>query len=60
MLENKPKLKKNYIIYWFTYSSRPRLWFRILVTLSLLKKGKGAIKKRKARLDLIPTKKFSL
>jgi acetyltransferase-like isoleucine patch superfamily enzyme len=59
MLENKPKLKEilHYLMV-HSYSSRPRLWFRIIGYPFIIKKGKGAIIKRKARLDLIPTKKF--
>jgi acetyltransferase-like isoleucine patch superfamily enzyme len=61
MLENKPKLKKflHYLMV-HSYAVRPRLWFRILGYPFFIKKGKGAIIKRKARLDLIPTKKFSI
>ncbi|MBT3207891.1 MAG: acyltransferase [Bacteroidetes bacterium] len=61
MLEGKPKLKKflHYLMV-HSYATRPRLWFRILAYPFMIKKGKGAIIKRKARLDLIPGKKFKI
>lgn len=61
MLDDKPKLKKflHYLLI-HQYTSRPRLWTRIFVYPFTIKKGKGAIIKRKARLDLIPSKKFSI
>lgn len=61
MLENRPKLKKflHYLMV-HSYATRPRLWFRIFVYPFIIKRGKGSIIKRKARLDIIPTKKFSI
>ena len=61
MLNDKPKLKKilHYLMV-HSYATRPRLWFRILGYPFIIKKGRGAIIKRKARLDLIPTKKFQI
>jgi acetyltransferase-like isoleucine patch superfamily enzyme len=43
-----------------TYATRPRLWVRLFVYPFFIKRGKGSIIKRKARLDLIPSKKFSI
>jgi hypothetical protein len=43
-----------------SYFSKPRLRFSILGYPSVIKKRKGAIIKRKVRLALIPTKKFSV
>lgn len=61
MLENRPKLKKflHYLMV-HPYATRPRRWFRIFVYPFIIKRGKGSIIKRKARLDIIPTKKFSI
>lgn len=42
------------------YTSRPRLWARIFLIPFVIKKGKGAIIRRKARLDIIPSKKITL
>lgn len=59
MLDNRPKLKKflHYLMV-HPYSARPRLWFRLFGYPFFIKKGKGAIIRRKARLDLIPSKKM--
>lgn len=61
MLADKPKLKKllHYLMV-HPYATRPRWWFRVIGYPFIIKKKKGAIIKRKARLDLIPTKKFSI
>ncbi len=61
MLENRPKLKKvlHYLMV-HPYATRPRLWVRIFVYPFFIKRGKGSIIKRKARLDLIPSKVFSI
>lgn len=61
MLDNKPKLKK-FIHYLLIqpYSARTRFWVRLLVYPFMIKRGKGSIIRRKARLDLIPSKKFSI
>lgn len=61
MLDNRPKLKKflHYLLV-HQYTSRPRLWTRIFVYPFIIKRGKGSIIRRKARLDLIPSKKFSI
>ena len=61
MLDSNPKLKK--IIHYLmihSYATRPRLWTRILVYPFIIKRGKGSIIKRKARLDLFPSKTFSI
>ncbi|MBK7031000.1 MAG: acyltransferase [Bacteroidales bacterium] len=61
MLDSHPKLKK--IIHYLMihpYATRPRLWTRILVYPFIIKRGKGSIIRRKARLDLIPSRKFSI
>ncbi len=42
------------------YATRPRLWTRLLVYPFIIKRGKGSIIKRKARLDLFPSKTFSI
>lgn len=59
MLNNYPKLKRflHYMLI-HPYSSRPRLWTRIFIIPFIIKRGKGSIIRRKARLDLIPSKKF--
>lgn len=59
MLNNYPKLKRflHYMLI-HPYSSRPRLWTRICIIPFIIKRGKGSIIRRKARLDLIPSKKF--
>lgn len=61
MLNKYPQLKKvlHYLLV-HPYSSRPRLWARIFLIPFVIKKGKGAIVRRKARLDIIPSKKISL
>lgn len=61
MLENKPKLKKilHYLIV-HSYAARPRLWVRLFVYPFIIKRGKGSIIKRKARLDIFPSKTFSI
>jgi len=61
MLENKPKLKKflHYLMV-HPYATRPRRWFRWFVYPFIIKRGKGSIIKRKARLDIIPSKKFQI
>jgi acetyltransferase-like isoleucine patch superfamily enzyme len=61
MLDSRPKLKKfiHYLMI-HPYATRPRLWTRILVYPFIIKRGKGSIIRRKARLDLIPSKKFSI
>jgi len=61
MLDSRPKLKK--IIHYLMihpYATRPRLWTRLLVYPFIIKRGKGSIIKRKARLDLFPSKTFSI
>ena len=61
MLDNQPKLKR--LIHWLLihpYTSRPRLWTRVLVYPFIIKRGKGSIIRRKARIDLIPSKKITL
>lgn len=61
MLNNHPKLKKFlHRLMVHAYATRPRLWVRIFVYPFCIKRGKGSIIKRKARLDLIPSKKFSI
>lgn len=61
MLEGRPKLKKllHYLMI-HSYTSRPRLWTRLLVYPFIIKRGKGSIIRNKARLDLIPSKRFSI
>lgn len=59
MLENYPKLK--HILHYMLmhpYATRPRWWARILVIPFFIKRGKGSIIRRRARLDLMPSKKF--
>jgi acetyltransferase-like isoleucine patch superfamily enzyme len=61
MLDSHPKLKK--IIHYLMihpYATRPRLWTRLFVYPFIIKRGKGSIIRRKARLDLIPNRKFSI
>ena len=61
MLENSPKLKKFiHFLMVHPYATRPRLWVRIFIYPFIIKRGKGSIIRRKARLDLFPTKKFSI
>lgn len=61
MLNNYPRFKRflHYILV-HPYSSRPRLWARCFVIPFFINKGKGAIIRRSARLDLIPSKKMIL
>lgn len=61
MLENHSKLKHflHYLLI-HPYSSRPRLWARIFVIPFFIKRGKGSIIRKTARLDIIPSKKFSI
>lgn len=61
MLENRPKLKKflHYLMV-HPYATRPRLWVRVLVYPLIIKRGKGSIIKRKARLDIYPPKVFKI
>lgn len=61
MLDNYPKLKKilHYLLI-HPYSARPRLWARIFVIPFFIKRGKGSIIRRKARLDIMPSKRFSI
>jgi acetyltransferase-like isoleucine patch superfamily enzyme len=61
MLESKPKLKKilHYLMV-HPYATRPRFWVRLFIYPFIIKRGKGSIIRRKARLDLFPTKKFSI
>jgi acetyltransferase-like isoleucine patch superfamily enzyme len=61
MLENNPKIKRllHYLMV-HPYATRPRRWFRIFIYPFIIKKGKGSIIKRKARLDIFPTKKFQI
>jgi acetyltransferase-like isoleucine patch superfamily enzyme len=61
MLENKPKLKKIlHRLMVHQYATRPRLWVRIFVYPFCIKRGKGSIIKRTARLDIFPTRKCTL
>ncbi len=61
MLDNNPKLKKLLLFLMnHPYTSRPRLWMRILVIPFFIKKGKGTIIRRKARLDIMISKKIQL
>lgn len=61
MLDNHPKFKffLHYLLI-HPYTARTRLWARIFVTPFIIKKGKGTIIRRTARLDLIPSKKLIL
>jgi len=61
MLDDKPKLKHflHYLLI-HPYTSRPRYWARIFLIPFVIKRGKGSIVKRKARLDIIPSKKITL
>lgn len=61
MLDNRPKLKKilHYLMV-HPYATRPRLWVRLFVYPFIIKRGKGSIIKRKARLDLFPSKVFKI
>ena len=61
MLNSNPKLKKiiHYLMF-HPYATRPRLWVRIFVYPFIIKRGKGSIIKRKARLDIFPSKVFKI
>ena len=61
MLDNHPKLKSflHYLLV-HPYTSRPRLWARTFIIPFVIKRGKGSIIRRKARLDIIPSKKITL
>ena len=61
MLDNYPKTKR--IIHFLLvhpYTSRPRLWARLFLIPFVIKRSKGSIIRRKARLDIIPSKKISI
>lgn len=59
MLDNHPKLKSflHYLLV-HPYTSRPRWWARTFIIPFVIKRGKGSIIRRKARLDIIPSKKI--
>ncbi len=59
MLENRPGLKK-FLLYLINhpYTARPRVWMRWFVIPFIIKRGKGSVIRRKARLDIIPSKKL--
>lgn len=61
MLNNHPSLKSflHYLLI-HPYTSRPRLWARIFLIPFVIKRSKGSIIRRKARLDIIPSKKITL
>lgn len=61
MLDNYPKLKSflHYLLV-HPYISRPRWWTRTFIIPFVIKRGKGSIIRRKARLDIIPSKKIIL
>ena len=61
MLDNHPKLKSflHYLLV-HPYTSRPRWWARTFIFPFVIKRGKGSIIRRKARLDIIPSKKITL
>ena len=61
MLDNHPKLKSflHYLLA-HPYTSRPRWWARTFIIPFVIKRGKGSIIRRKARLDIIPSKKITL
>ena len=61
MLDNNPKLKSflHYLLV-HPYTSRPRWWARTFIIPFVIKRGKGSIIRRKARLDIIPSKKITL
>ena len=61
MLDNYPKIKRiiHYILV-HPYTSRPRLWARLFLIPFVIKRSKGSIIRRKARLDIIPSKKISI
>jgi acetyltransferase-like isoleucine patch superfamily enzyme len=60
-IKSKPGLKK--VLHWLIIPSgqaRPRLWVRIFVNPFIHKKGKGAIVRFSARMDLFPFNKFKI
>jgi acetyltransferase-like isoleucine patch superfamily enzyme len=61
MLDNHPKLK-NFLHFLVVhpYATRPRRWFRWFVYPFIIKRGKGSIIRRKARLDIYPNHNFSI
>lgn len=61
MLDNQPKLK-NLLLYLLIhpYTARPRLFTRMFIIPFVIKRGKGSIIRRKARLDIIPSKAFHI
>lgn len=61
MLKKNSRLKKflHYLMV-HSYATRPRWWFRTFAYPFFIKRGKGSIIRRRARLDLIPTKKMIL
>lgn len=61
MLDNKPRLKKVlHHLMMNELTARPRWWTRTFMNPFFIEKGKGSVIKRGARLDIIPSKKFSI
>src|ERR1700722_2775542 len=61
IVKSKPGLKK--FTHWLIIprgQARPRLWVRLFVNPFMLKKGKGAVVRANARMDLFPFNKFSI
>lgn len=57
LIQNNPKLKKLILNLWVhPYSARTRWWARCFVYPFIIKRGKGSIIRRSARLDLNPNK----
>lgn len=60
-IKSNPRLKK--FVHWMivpTHDFRPRLWIRLFVNPLRNKKGKNAIIRRNAKLDVLPFNSFSV
>ncbi|MBD3749170.1 MAG: acyltransferase [Sphingobacteriales bacterium] len=60
-IKSNPRLKK--FVHWMivpTHDFRPRLWIRLFVNPFRNKKGKNAIIRRNAKLDVLPFNSFSV
>lgn len=61
MLNNSPKLKQLLLyLLMHPYTARPRLWARVFIIPFIVKRGRGSIIRRSARLDIIPSKRLTL
>ena len=60
-IKSNEKLKK--LVHWsilIPNQTRPRLWIKFFVNPFYHKKGKGALIRRRTRMDIVPWNKFEL